>query len=252
MRKISNNIRHLRSLKKWSQQQLADELDITRARIGSYEEERCDPPIDILIKISNLFHIAIDALIKCDLSTVDPGSLIKVGNNRLLFPIVVDKNNNEQIEVVTVKASAGYLNGYADPEYFEKLPLMNLPFRVIGKHRAFPVKGDSMPPLKNGCFIIAKYVESISDINNGSTYVLISKEEGVVYKRVYKKGNILELHSDNKNYETYTVKTADIIEAWEFVCNLNISDKKEEELNLESIMDMLRSMRVEIEGIKRG
>ncbi|MDI1233916.1 MAG: hypothetical protein PSX81_06525 [bacterium] len=38
---------------------------------------------------------------------------------------------------------------------------------------------------------------------------------------------------------------------WEFVCNLNISDKKEEELNLDSIMHMLRSMQVEIEGIKK-
>ncbi len=250
--KISGNIRHLRSLKKWSQQQLADELDISRARIGSYEEERCDPPVDVLIRLSNLFHIAIDALIKCDLSTVDPGSLIKVGQNRLLFPIVVDKDNNDQIEVVTVKASAGYLNGYADPEYVEKLPLMNLPFKITGKHRAFPVKGDSMPPLKNGCFVIGKYVESLADIRNGSTYVIVTNDDGVVYKRVHKKGNNLELHSDNKNYEPYSVKMADVIEAWEFVCNLNISDKKEEELNLDSIMDMLRSMRVEIEGIKKG
>ncbi len=250
--KISGNIRHLRSLKKWSQQQLADELDISRARIGSYEEERCDPPVDVLIRLSNLFHIAIDALIKCDLSTVDPGSLIKVGQNRLLFPIVVDKDNNDQIEVVTVKASAGYLNGYADPEYVEKLPLMNLPFKITGKHRAFPIKGDSMPPLKSGCFVIAKYVESLAEIRNGSTYVIVTNDEGVVYKRVQKKGTNLELHSDNKNYEPYSVKMADVIEAWEFVCNLNISDKKEEELNLDSIMDMLRSMRVEIEGIKKS
>ena len=58
-------------------------------------------------------------------------------------------------------------------------------------------------------------------------------------------------HSDNKNYQPYTVKATDVLEAWEFVCTLNISDKKEEELNLDSIMDMLKSMRVEIEGIKR-
>ncbi|MBC7383470.1 MAG: LexA family transcriptional regulator [Bacteroidia bacterium] len=251
MANIANNIRHLRSLKKWSQLQLADELDITRPRIGSYEEERCDPPIDILIKLSNMFHISIDALIKCDLSEIDIGSFIKVGSNRMLFPVMVDKDNNDLIEVVTVKASAGYLNGYADPEYFDKLPLMNLPFRITGKHRAFPIKGDSMPPLKTGCFVVAKYVESLSDINNGRTYVLVTKDEGVVYKRVFKKGSILELHSDNKNYEPYAVKTVDVIEAWEFVCNLNISDKKEEELNLDSIMDMLKSMRVEIEGIKR-
>ena len=65
------------------------------------------------------------------------------------------------------------------------------------------------------------------------------------------EGNLLHLHSDNKSYDPFTVKAADVLEVWEFVCNLNISDKKEEELNLDSIMTMLRSMRVEIEGIKK-
>lgn len=246
MKHIASNIRHLRQLKSWSQEQLADKLDITRARIGSYEEERCDPPIDVLIKLSKLYHIAIDALIRADLRKFDLASMIKVGENRLLFPIVLDKNNNDLVEVVTVKASAGYLNGYADPEYFEKLPNMNLPFKIIGKHRAFPIKGDSMPPLKPGCFVIGKFLESIKDIKDGSTYVLVTRDEGIVYKRVYKKTNALELHSDNKQYEAYKVKHADVLEIWEFVCTLNISDTKSEELNIDSIIKMLNSMRVEI------
>ena len=246
MKHIASNIRHLRQLKSWSQEQLADKLDITRARIGSYEEERCDPPIDILIKLSKLYHIAIDALICADLRKFDLASMIKVGENRLLFPIVLDKNNNDLVEVVTVKASAGYLNGYADPEYFEKLPNMNLPFKIIGKHRAFPIKGDSMPPLKPGCFVIGKFLESIKDIKDGSTYVLVTRDEGIVYKRVYKKPQFLELHSDNRQYEAYKVKHADVLEIWEFVCTLNISDTKTEELNIDSIIKMLNSMRVEL------
>lgn len=250
MHKIASNIRHLRQLKKWSQEQLADELGVTRSRIGSYEEGRCDPPVEMMVKLSNLFHIAIDAIIKCDLSTVEPGALMKVGQNRILFPIVVDKDNNDLIEVITAKASAGYLNGYSDPEYIEKMPLMNLPFRVVGKHRAFPIKGDSMPPLKDGSFVIGKFVESLNDIINGNTYILVTKDEGIVYKRVVKKGHVLELHSDNKVYQPYNVKASDVLEIWQFVCTLNVSDKKEEELNLESIMNMLRSMRVEIEQIK--
>lgn len=250
MGKISKNIRHLRVLNKWSQEQLAEKLDISRARIGSYEEERCDPPIETLIKLSNLFHIAVDALVKCDLRKLDSPALMQAGENRILFPIVVDGQNNDRVEVVTVKASAGYLNGYSDPDYIESLPLMNLPFRVTGKHRAFPVRGDSMPPLREGSYVIGKFVESLQDLRSGSTYVLVTKNEGIVYKRVYVKEYLLELHSDNKLYRPYTVFPADILEVWEFVCNLNMSDKKEEELNLESIMNMLVSMRVELERIK--
>lgn len=243
-------MRHLRSLKNWSQTQLADALDISRARIGSYEEERCDPPIDILIKISSLFHIAIDALVKCDLTTIDPGSLITLGQNRILFPIVVDKDNNDRVEVLTVNASAGYLRGYADPEYIEKLPLINLPFHASGKQRAFPIKGDSMPPLYDGCFVIGRYVESLKDIRDGNTYILVTKDDGIVYKRIYKKGNAVELHSDNPTYQSYEVHATEILEIWEFVCNMNVSDKKPVEPNMESIMQILHEMKKDIEKLK--
>ncbi len=253
MSKIAANIKHLRLLKNWSQGQLADEIELSRARIGSYEEGRAEPSIEVMIRLSNIFHVGIDALVKSNLSGLKDTQLMKVAENRLLFPIMVDHNNNDLVEVVTAKASAGYLNGYSDPEYFEKLPNMNLPFRIVGKHRAFPIKGDSMPPLKDGSFVIGKFVESIADINDGDTYILITKEEGIVYKRIYKKEKtVLELHSDNKTYSPYSVNASDVLEIWQFVCTLNVSDKKEEELNLESIMNMLRSMRVEIEKLKRA
>ncbi|HTL80665.1 MAG TPA: helix-turn-helix domain-containing protein [Bacteroidia bacterium] len=253
MSKIGKNIRYLRGTKKWSQERLADELKVTRARIGSYEEDRCDPPVDVLIKLSNVFHVAIDSLIKCDLNTIDPSSMLKVSHNRILFPIVTDTENNDMVEVVTVKASAGYLEGYSDPEYISKLPVMNLPFRVVGKNRAFPIKGDSMPPLRPGAWVIGKFVENVNDLVNGKTYVLVTKEEGVVYKRVFRKNNssTLELHSDNKEYKPYSVKISDVIELWEFVCALNLSDRKEEEINLESVMSLLRSMQVQIEKVVR-
>jgi transcriptional regulator with XRE-family HTH domain len=253
MIKLSANIKSLRALKNLSQESLSDKLEITRARLAAYEEGRNEPPLDILIRIADHFHISLDALIRADLDKTEPDMLMKIGKNRLLLPVMIDKENNDLIEVVTQKASAGYLNGFSDPEYIEKLPLMSLPFRVTGKHRTFPIKGDSMPPLKDGSYVVGKYVESLDEIKNGNTYVLITKDEGVVYKRVFRKNNvnILELHSDNKNYESYTVKAANVLELWEFVCALNVSDKKEEEISLDSMMNMLKSMKVEITSLKK-
>ena len=253
MSKIAHNIKHLRDLKKISQESLAEELKITRGRLGAYEEGRNEPPIEILIKFSEYFHVAIDALVKADLRKTDSIDLMKIGNNRLLFPIMIDKENKNQVEVVSVKASAGYLNGYSDPEYMEQLPLMKLPFAITGKHRSFPIKGDSMPPLRTGDFVIGKYMESLDEIVNGKTYILLTKEDGLVYKRVFRKKDkhILELHSDNKTYSPYNVKEEDVLELWEFVCCLATSDKKEEEINLDSVMKMLRSMKIEIESIKK-
>ena len=62
MSKIANNIRFLRQLKKLSQEQLADELKVTRSRIGGYEEARNEPPIDLLIRLSEFFSQSQDAV----------------------------------------------------------------------------------------------------------------------------------------------------------------------------------------------
>lgn len=250
MHKLSFNIRRLRELRKMSQEVLADELKITRARLGAYEEGRNEPPIELLIKISEYFHVPVDVLLKADLRKSNPDTLLKLGDNRLLLPVMIDADNNEMIEVVTQKASAGYLNGYSDPEFVERLPNMTLPFTLSGKHRAFPVKGDSMPPLSSGDFIIGKYVENKNEIVFGKTYVLLTKTEGIVYKRLYKKNATeFELVSDNVSYSPYRIKTSDILEMWQFVCCLKTSDHKAEEINPEHLMAFLKSMKIEISQI---
>jgi len=255
MSKVAKNIRHLRDLKRFTQQELADRLNITKARLGSYEESRSEPSVEMLIKFSNYFHISIDAFLRGDLTKTNLDGLMKVGNNRLLFPVIRNEEDNEEIELISMKASAGYLNGYADPEYVERLQRIKLPFLPAGKHRAFPIKGDSMPPLRDGSFVVAKYVESFNEIRDGATYVLLTKSEGIVYKRIYKtpkKKDLLTLVSDNKVYLPYEVKASEILEVWEYICSLNIGAYKEEELNYASIMNMLKGMQVEMKSIGKG
>ena len=249
--KISINIKYLRGLKNLSQESLAEELKITRSRIGAYEEARSEPPIEILIKLADYFHISIDALIRADLRKTDVNSMIKLGNNRLLLPMMIDKDNNDRIEVITAKAGAGYLNGYADPEYFEKLPQMELPFQLTGKHRAFPIQGDSMPPLATGDIVVGKYVESLKDAVNGKTYIILTNNDGIVYKRIFKKSNNeFELHSDNPAYQPYKVKYSEILEIWEFNCSVKRSDKKNEEANMENLMNVMLQLKNGFEQLK--
>ena len=78
------------------------------------------------------------------------------------------------VEIVSEDASAGYLRGYSDPEYIESLNSLKLPFLPTGKHRAFPIKGDSMLPIKSGSFVIARYLEDISQLSSGSTYIVLT------------------------------------------------------------------------------
>ena len=253
MKFIQNNIRHLRTARGFSQEQFAEELGWTRSVIGSYEEGRSEPSIDRLIDLSGYFDIPIDILVKNDLRYAKDTSFIEVGNKRVLFPITVNEGNEDLIEIVPAQASAGYLLGYADPEYIEQLQKIKLPFLPTGTHRAFPIKGDSMLPVKDGSFVVAKYVEAIDDVKDGRTYIVLTKDDGLVYKRVYnhiEEAGSLLLSSDNKVYEPYEVKIEEVLELWEFTCCINTQEYDEEELKLSSIVRMFQDLKVELKAIK--
>ncbi|AXP82763.1 HTH-type transcriptional regulator Xre [Mariniflexile rhizosphaerae] len=254
MKMISKNLRHLRHLKGLTQETLADDLQVTRSRISSYEEDRSAPTIEMLIKLSDYFKLPVDILLRNDLTKATDTSFIDIGNQRILFPITVDNDNNNLIEVVPIKASAGYLAGYDDPEYIEQLEKIKLPFLPTGKHRAFPIKGDSMLPMKSGSYVVGRFVEDRSDIKSGKTYVLITLNDGMVYKRVINNielNNSLLLISDNKAYNDYSVPIDEVLELWEFTCSINTQEYSEQELKISSIINMFNELGVELKSLEK-
>jgi transcriptional regulator with XRE-family HTH domain len=255
MSNLSKNIKHLRGLKKLTQESLAEELLVTRSRISSYEENRSSPTIEFLIDFSNYFKLPIDILIKNDLTKAKDVSFIEVGNKRVLFPIIVDSENENLIEVVPSKASAGYLLGYDDPEYIEQLEKIKLPFLPTGKHRAFPIKGDSMLPMKDGSYVVAEFVEDIKEAKSGHSYIVITKDDGMTYKRLenlVKEKQSFLLKPDNTTYEPYEVPVAEVLELWKFTCSINTQEYEEHELKLSSIIQMFHGLGVELEALKKS
>ncbi|WP_298288775.1 helix-turn-helix transcriptional regulator [uncultured Lutibacter sp.] len=70
MNYLSKNIRYIRTLKRLSQEQFADDLNVSRSRISSYEENRANPPISFLIALSDYSNFTMEALIKKKLNTL--------------------------------------------------------------------------------------------------------------------------------------------------------------------------------------
>jgi transcriptional regulator with XRE-family HTH domain len=248
---FSDNIRSLRAKRKISQEKVAESLLITRGRYAKYEDGTSEAPYEILKKIAHYYQISIDLLLSVDVRKIPMDDLLKLENNRLLLPITVDAAGNDFVEIVTQKAKAGYLNGYGDPEYIESLQQISLPFLGPGKHRGFPVEGDSMPPHEDGSIIIGRYVERLGEVLDGKTYILITKNEGMVYKRLNKnKKNALVLESDNHFYPNYEVKASDILEIWEYECNIGRTDKKQEVSETQSMKELLLELKRDVMEIK--
>lgn len=248
---FSDNIRNLRLKKKISQEKLAEILLITRGRYVKYEDGTSEPPYDILRKMAGYFNVSIDLLLAVDIRKIPFEDLLKLEDNRILLPITVDPKGENIIEIIPHKAKAGYTTGYADPEFIESLQHISLPFLRNGKFRAFPVDGDSMPPHKQGSFIVGQYVEKLGDVMDGKTYIVVTKNHGIVYKRLNKNGkNLLMLNSDNPIYSPYEVRASEILEIWEYSCSIATEEFKPDDPGLENMKDMFNELRREIREVK--
>ncbi len=252
---ISENIKYLRKQAGYTQEQFANEVGIKRSLVGAYEEGRAEPRLQTLQKIGEVLNVTSDALIAKDLTKDDPKKYQK--EKIKILSITVNEEDKENIELIPQKAAAGYLNGYADPEYLAELPRFNLPMLPPNAtYRAFEISGDSMHPLPSGSIVIGKYVESIQDIKNGKTYVLLTNKEGIVYKRVFnyieEKGKLF-LVSDNKSYSAYELDPADLMEIWEAKAFISVEFPDPEsasELSLDKLAGMVMSLQEEVKRLK--
>jgi len=83
--------------------------------------------------------------------------------------------------------------------------------------RFFQIEGDSMLPLPSGTWVLAEFVERMQDIGSGRPYILSTKEDGLLFKRVEnrldREGDFLCV-SNNPAFTPYTLSPEEIREAW--------------------------------------
>ena len=205
------NLKYLRKLRGWTQEEFAGKIKIKRSLLGAYEEERAEPRIEVLELVGALFKLSLDDLLLKDLSDTK-GSYLARRRAQKMTAV------SNEIHLVPVKAAAGYLAGYADPEFIDELNTFTLPMLASGNYRAFEIVGDSMMPTPSGSIIVGEKVDNVEDVKTNSTYIVVSRQEGIVYKRILKNNrakNKWTLVSDNPAYQPYNVEVNDILEIWQ-------------------------------------
>jgi transcriptional regulator with XRE-family HTH domain len=209
---ISNqNLKYLRKLRGWTQEEFANKIHIKRSLLGAYEEERAEPRIDVLEVVCDIFKLTLDDILRKDLSDTKTNYLAKRRAMKLAA-------GRPDIPFVPLKAAAGYMAGYADPEFVDELNTFTLPMLTGGNYRAFEIIGDSMLPTPSGSVIVGEKIDNVEDVKNNAACIVVSRNEGIVYKRVQKNGrqkNKLTLVSDNPAFHPYTVNAEEVIEMWQ-------------------------------------
>lgn len=255
MNYFANNIQALRKQKGLSQKEMAENLGFPRTTWSSYEQGVSVPGLDELIRVAEFFGITMDSLISRDLSIIaeklvnahpndQKGGQQKEGKstpfrtpnstpNHLKEPelayalgmpkvVTIDSEGRDNVAFIPAKARAGYLAGYGDPEFVQKLPSFRLPGLNHGTFRAFEIEGHSMvPTFHESDWLIGRYVESFAEIRNNRVHIVLTKRDGIVVKRAINRVSVegkLILNSDNQRhageYPPIVVDPEEVLEIW--------------------------------------
>lgn len=242
----NRNLKYLRKLRGWTQEEFAQKLRIKRSLLGAYEEERAEPRIDILEVVADMFKLTLDDLLRKDVSDTKTNYIARRRAQKMA-------GGRTDIPFVPVKAAAGYLAGYADPEFVDELNTFTLPMLAGGDYRAFEIVGDSMMPTPSGSVIVGERVQTLEDVKTNQTYIVVSKTDGIVYKRMMKNNrqkNKFTLVSDNPSYQPYTVNAEDIVELWQAQMIISKANTQQR-WDVSQLANMVSNLQQQVSSIKK-
>lgn len=255
MVKINENIRFLRKQLGLTQDQFAQQLSIKRSLVGAYEEGRAEPRLELLQKMAVLGNLSVDLLIGRDISQMKDYEK-KLAGGKDVVVVTVDEESRNNIELVPLRAAAGYLTGYADTEYIKELPRFKLPILKQGTYRAFEISGDSMLPILPGTIVVGEWVEDIHTVKNGKPYILVTAREGIVFKRVFnylQESGKLFLVSDNRQYTPYQIDATEVIEVWTAKAYISVEFpdvNSKGDLSVEQLAGMVMNLKQELQSMQ--
>ena len=116
-------------------------------------------------------------------------------------------------------------------------------------HQQFKVTKDGIQEVSDPMEITT---ENLKDIKDGHTYVVLTKQDGIVYKRIFNKveeGGQLVLRSDNPSYPAYRVHAEDVMELWKAKLFISQASPKQD-VSMEKLMTMMLDLQQEVLRLK--
>ena len=256
---IAQNLKYLRKKKGKSQEEMAQELGLNRSTYSGYENEVAQPSLELLLQLSQMEQIPLEVLLSKSLQAMTNAELDAFqgawkgeasGQNLRVLTTIVNAQNEEEIELISEKVSAGYTAGYADPSYLQELPTLRLPFLSKDrKYRAFPIIGDSMPPVVHGSYVVGEFVQDWLRLASNTPCIVVTKEDGIVFKYVQnllEEQQLLRLSSTNPLYAPFEVPVAEVLEVWGFVSYIS-KELPDVQLDNAAIGSQIRAIQADLQ-----
>lgn len=256
---ISKNLKFLRKKLNFTQEELAEKLNVKANTISNYEKGVSQPDIASISILMGIFDVSSDELLFEDLSTKTSSSLM----NKFYYPSTSVDDNFVSIPLVDISVAAG-CSGYDNPDYLEVIDSIKMPSSMVRDGRRYfcvHIKGESMSPtLLDSSYIVVRLLERSEwqDMPDRHIYVVSDRDGRSYIKRIknrFNKNGFIVCMSDNidkVNYPNFNLEEQEINSIlhaeWYFSAKMpNLNETYYDKVNqLEDKYDMLENQMKQI------
>ncbi len=96
METFGTRLGRIRKENNYTQETIANKLNVTAQAVSKWENDITSPDIDTLIKLADIFNISIDELVG---RVSDAITTTKKDINKMILKIIVDSNENDKVRV---------------------------------------------------------------------------------------------------------------------------------------------------------
>jgi len=111
-----------------------------------------------------------------------------------------------------------------------------------------------MLPVEPGSVVVGHRLERLEDVKNQQPCIVVTRQEGIVYKRIQKSNRQpqkITLVSDNPAYPPYSVAKEDILEIWQ--ADLIISRPAQKpRIGVEQLAEVVQQLQSRIDKLQRS
>jgi SOS-response transcriptional repressor LexA len=178
-------------------------------------------------------------------------------NGRDVSPkvITIKEDNSDSIILVNQKAAAGYPQNIQDVDWYQTLPVFNLPLPQYrnATYRGFQVEGDSMlPNIRPNDWVLGRSVSNVSEASDNKIYIVVL-HDSVLVKKFQKTSDTskVRLISLNQEYLPIEVNVIDIQELWQVNSKLTFGVDEPTDSNLlKQLQQSMEDLKGQINSLK--
>ena len=200
MATFAERLKSLRREKGWSQQRLADELDLSKSSVNMYERGEREPGFETMEAIADLFNVDMNYLYgRTDIKIADP--IVLAPKKPTIPPGFQPMPEMDWVPLVGRIACGTPITAEENVEQ-----MVCVPSRW---HSTFTLtcKGDSMEPRIHDGDLVA--IRSQPEVENGEIAAVRIGEEATL-KHVYLHENFIELRPENPAFSSIILSREDM------------------------------------------